>query len=104
MSIKAEKNLKDSELYEECFGYKESRSTLRFYVIILLFVIAVLLFRLYFTSTYGGVEVDGMSMYATLEHKDKLLMRYVEDGEGLERGDVIVVDVRKYPECKNVGS
>lgn len=97
-----EKHLKNSELYEERYGYKEERATVRFYVIFLLFVILLLSFRAYFVNSYGGVEVDGASMYTTLEHKDKLLMRYVEDGEGLERGDVIVVDVSDYHECRNI--
>ena len=46
--------------------------------------------------------VDGSSMYKTLEHGEKLLMRYVENGEGLERGDVIVVYVGDYEECSNI--
>ena len=35
-------------------------------------------------------------MNQTLQDGDKLLMRYVRNGEGLERGDVIVVDVQPY--------
>ncbi len=102
MTNKKEKKLTDSELYEAHYGYREDRATVRFYVILLLIVTAVLSLRFYFTNTYGGVEVDGMSMYSTLMHKDKLLMRYVEDGEGLQRGDVIVVDVQNYPECQSI--
>ena len=98
------KNLKDSVLYERHYEYKEERKAFRFYAVIIALICFVLGLRFYFIDNYGGVEVDGLSMYPTLMHKDMLLMRYVEDGEGLQRGDVIVVDVREYPECKNVGS
>ena len=41
-------------------------------------------------------------MYRTLENGDKLLMKYARDGDELERGDIIVVYVGDYPECKGI--
>lgn len=92
-----ERDLQDSELYEERFGYREQRSTNRFYAFAFLFLFLVLLFRLYWTSNYGGVQVEGSSMYDTLESGERLLMRFC-DGEDADYGDVIVVHVGDYPE------
>ena len=38
-------------------------------------------------------------MLQTLHNGDNLLMEYVDENDELERGDVIIVDVRSYPEC-----
>lgn len=96
------KDLRHSELYEQSFGEEESKSSYWFYAIILLLIAAVLFFRMYWVDNFGGVIVDGRSMERTLFDGDKLLMRYVEDGKGLERGDVIVVGVSDYEECAGV--
>lgn len=88
-----EKDLKDGSLYEYRYRYKARRSSVWFYSILIVIVIAALGFRMYWTSTFGGVYVDGESMAPTLHTGDELLMKY---GADAKRGDVIVVDVRKY--------
>lgn len=88
-----EKDLRDGELYEYRYRYKSRRSTTIFYCVLALIVAAALGFRIYWTNTFGGVYVDGNSMYPTLHSGDELLMKY---GGDAERGDVIVVDVRSY--------
>lgn len=93
-----DKDIRDGELYEECFRYKESRSTNRFYVAILLLILFFVGFRTYWTSTFGGVTVSGDSMNVTLLDQEQLLMKYVHNGKGLDYGDVIVVHVESYPE------
>ena len=97
-----DKDLRYSELYERRFEEGESKSSFWFYAVFLVLIIAILLFRAYWIKNYGGVIVDGSSMRNTLQDGDKLLIRYVEDGKGLERGDVIVVDVGGYEECAGV--
>lgn len=88
-----ERDLRDGELYEYRYHYKSNRSTMWFYCILALIVAAALSFRIYWTNTFGGVLVDGESMYATLTTGDELVMKY---NAKPERGDVIVLDVRKY--------
>jgi signal peptidase I len=90
-----DRDLRDGELYEYRFRYKSSRSTAWFYCILALIVVAALAFRIYWTNTFGGVLVDGSSMNMTLMNGDELLMKY---GSDAQRGDIIVVDVRKYHE------
>ena len=94
---KDKQSIQNTELYEERFAIKSSRSTYRFVIAILIMVFALLAFRFYWINTFGGVVVDGPSMCNTLQDKDKLLMRYC-DGEDAERGDVIVVHVENIPE------
>lgn len=88
-----EKDLRDGSLYEYVYRYKARRSSVRFYCILLLLVAAALCFRMYWTSTFGGVYVDGDSMMMTLLDGDELIMKY---GSDAKRGDVIVLDVRSY--------
>ena len=92
-----ERDLRDGELYEARFGWKESRASFWFYAVIVFLLCAVILARDYWVSTFSRVEVDGRSMERTLQSGDKLLMRYVE-AEELQRGDVIVVYVGDYAE------
>jgi len=94
-----DKNLSDSELYEARFGYKSNRSNHRFYAVILAVFTLFLGLRTYWVQTFGGIVVDGPSMMQTLQNKDKLLMLYASERVELKRGDIIVVDVRSYPEC-----
>ena len=96
------KDFRESELYQAPLG-QEKQGGYLFYAILLLCFVLVLSFRVWWTTNYGGVEVDGKSMCQTLQDEDFLLMRKVHDGKGLERGDVIVVYVGEYPECKTVG-
>lgn len=88
-----ERQLRDGDLYEYRFQYKSKRSAARFVCWLLVVVLAAFSFRMWWTSHYGGVYVDGPSMMNTLRDEDELLMRY---GSDAERGDVIIVDVRKY--------
>ncbi len=96
-----EKDLRDGELYEYRYRYKSRRSTTIFYCVLALIVAAALGFRIYWTNTFGGVYVDGSSMYPTLHSGDELLMKY---GGDAERGDVIVVDVRSYGDEYDFGN
>lgn len=96
-----EKDLRDGELYEYRYRYKSRRSTTIFYCVLALIVAAALGFRIYWTNTFGGVYVDGNSMYPTLHSGDELLMKY---GGDAERGDVIVVDVRSYGDEYDFGN
>lgn len=98
-----EKDIRNSELYEACYGFKERRSNARFYIVIMLILAFMFGFRGYWVNHFRGVEVSGASMYATLESGDKLLMR-TAGADKAERGDVIVVYVGDYPECASVGS
>ena len=41
-------------------------------------------------------------MKKTLFNGEEYLMKYYREGDELERGDIIVIDVRDYPECKGV--
>lgn len=91
-------DIRKGDLYEECFHYKERRSTNRFYVIILTLILLLVGFRTYWTSTFGGVTVSGDSMNITLFDQEQLLMKYVRNGKGLDYGDVIVVHVEDYPQ------
>lgn len=91
------KNLKNSPLYEERYGYKEDGKATAFYLILLLLVFAILSFRIYLVNNYGGVEVSGTSMCDTLYSGEQLLMKNT-DGSDAKRGDVIVVYVGGYEE------
>ncbi len=94
-------SLKYSELRQAPLG-KEREEGYWLYIVLALMLFLALFFRFWWTNNYGGVVVDGSSMYKTLVDGEKLLMRYVEDGEGIERGDVIVVDVGDYEECDGI--
>lgn len=96
--------LQEGELYEERFGFRERNSTFRFLVVFLALVFALLGFRIFWASTFGGVVVDGGSMNQTLSNGDELLMRYVSEKRFPKRGDVIVIYVGDYAECKDVSS
>ena len=94
-------SLKYSELRQAPLG-KEREEGYWLYIVLALMLFLALFFRFWWTNNYGGVVVDGSSMYKTLIDGEKLLMRYVEDGEGIERGDVIVVNVGDYEECDGI--
>ena len=96
------KDLKGSPLYESRYGDKERRSNFIFLSVLAFLFLAVFAFRTYFVETFGGVVVDGSSMNLTLKHQDKLLMRYTNKRYKAERGDIIVVYVGDYPECKDI--
>lgn len=86
-----EKSLKDSILYERRFEKKSGFSVV--YRVLAALVLLTLCFRLYWTTNYFCVTVDGSSMNPTLVSGEKLLVRY---GSDAERGDVIIVDVSGY--------
>ncbi len=96
------KDLRDSDLYESCFRYKERRSNFIFFSVLFALVIGLFSFRVWWTSSFGGVIVDGESMNNTLYDGEKLLMRYAGKNNQANRGDVIVVYVGDYPECNSV--
>lgn len=99
-----EKQIQNNELYESCFHYKERRSTLRFVIVLLSVLFVVLCFRAYFSVNFGGVIVDGASMNKTLYNGEELLMRRTDEKYKAKRGDIIVVNVSAYPECRGVES
>ena len=80
---------------------KKKKSGYGFYIFLAVFVVLVFGLRIWWTNSFGGVQVDGDSMNQTLQDGESLLMRYVKDGQGLERGDVIVVSVGDYAEFAN---
>lgn len=88
-----EKSLKDSILYQRRFEKKSGLSV--FYWVLLTLFLAAILFRVYWTTNYFCVTVDGSSMNPTLVTSEKLLVRY---GSDAERGDIVIVDVRSYKE------
>ena len=94
----------DNELYEEQHRFKERRSNARFFVIVVACILLLLGFRWWWTSTFGGVVIDGSSMNPTLYHGEKLLMKYTDEESEVKRGDVIVVYVGDYEECRTVSS
>ena len=98
------KDLTQSTLYEEHYRFAERRSNVRFVAWIVVLILFLFGLRLYWTSTYGGVEIDGASMNKTLFDGEQLLMRYSKDGTDAKRGDIIVVYVGGYKECASVGS
>ena len=97
MLVELDKDLRNSDLYEEKFRFKEGQSNIRFYSILLFIVSVLMAFHSYWVMNFGGVTVSGSSMYKTLYSGEQLLMKYV-DGKEAKRGDVIVVYVGDYPE------
>ncbi len=93
--------MKNSQLYEERHQTGERSSGLLFFSIALVIFALFFCFRAYWVDTFGGVTVDGASMNKTLYHGENLIMRYYEEGEALQRGDIIVVDVTHYPDVQN---
>ena len=98
------KDLSGSELYEARYRFKERRSNVRFFVSMLLVFLIFFGLRIYWTTTFGGVEIDGDSMNRTLVDGQQLLMKYSDQGRDAKRGDVIVVYVGDYVECASVRS
>ncbi len=90
----------DNEAEEE-FEKKGKGAWIGFFIFLTVLLAAFFAFRSYWTKTFGGVQVDGRSMNMTLQHGENLLMKYVFDGQGVERGDVIVVYVGGYEEFKD---
>lgn len=96
-----DKNLAESDLYESRFRFKERKSNSNFVLSILALLIAFTGIRTFWVENFGGIVVDGESMKNTLSDGDKLLVQYAKKGVEPKRGDVIIVDVRGYPECGN---
>lgn len=96
-----DKNLAESDLYESRFHVKERKSNSRFFLSILGFFMVFIGLRMFWVQNFGGIVVDGASMKMTLQDGDKLLARYAKAGVVAKRGDIIIVDVRGYPECGN---
>ena len=98
-----DKDFQDNELYQAPLG-EEREGGYGIYIFLAFLIVLALFFRVWWTNNFGGVQVDGASRYQTLNDEEKLLMRYVEDGQGVERGDVIVVYVGEYEECSSISS
>ncbi len=92
-------DLRDSQLYEDCYRFKEKRSNLRIYSILFALFFVFFAFRSYWVNTFGGVLVDGPSMNQTLRDGEQLIIRYA-GSKSAERGDIIVVHVENYPEVQ----
>ncbi len=92
-------DLKESALYEARYRFKERRSNVRFFILLLALAFLFLGLRTYWVSNFGGVVVDGSSMRKTLAHGQELVMQYAESRDA-KRGDVIVVHVENYPEVQ----
>ncbi len=80
---------------------KDRRGTCLFLVFLLLMIITFCGCRGALEKTWGRIVVSGFSLQPTLQDGDKLIMRLV-DGTEAERGDIIVVDVRKYPQAAHL--
>ena len=98
-----EKPLSDGELYQSRFGEKESKATTIFWSVLLALFLLIFCFRLYISNHFIGVEVSGPSMNQTLYNGEELLMRKIDEDHNAKRGDVIVVDVRRYNFPEKVG-
>lgn len=81
---------------ESTKNHRATRGDVIFYTIIAVLFVAIIGFRVWVVNALGRVEVSGSSMCQTLQDGDTLTMKLVKDGKGLERGDIIVVDVRNY--------
>lgn len=92
------KNSLDTQLYENCFHFKERRSDNIFYAVLLAIVLLFASVLGYFTLCFFGVTVSGDSMRETLYSGENLLMRYVDDFYKADYGDVIIVRVDGYKE------
>lgn len=95
-----DRELKNGELYEAKFGWKEKRSNNLFMLVFALAMVFVIGFVSWFHVNFSGVQVDGSSMQKTLTGGEYLLMRQVRGGQGFTYGDVVVVDVAHYPEIQ----
>lgn len=94
----ADKSIKNTELYEERFGFKERNSTFRYLLVLLTLFLLIFGARIYFTTAFSGVVVDGKSMNHTLQDNQRLLMRPTDEKHKADYGDIIVVYVGEYPE------
>ena len=96
-----EKQLKDGALYEEKFRFKERRDNAIFILAVWLIILLALIFRAYWGTAYGGVQVSGTSMERTLHSGDKLLVKKTSWLHQADYGDVIVVRVDGYSEWQD---
>ena len=97
--------METSPLYEEIHRGETKRSNARFFATLLFVILIFLCLRGAFVSSFARIDVDGTSMYPTLKNDDSLFMQY-SDTSGASgffcytktpaRGDVVIVDVRKY--------
>ncbi len=95
------KPLSDNPLYEWRHRFKERRLNGYLTAAFLAMLILFLAFIGWWTSSFGGVVIDGSSMNQTLQDGETLLMRYA-NGDSAKRGDIIVIYVGDYEECKSV--
>ena len=100
MTMKGEKRLQDSELYESCHHFQERRSNARFFFATLIVLWAFAFALNCWHSAFGGVQVSGPSMLNTLQDGEYLLMKYYNEGDDLPYGSVIILDIAHYPEVQ----
>ena len=81
---------------EFTFGEEERKSNFRFFAVFLCVLFLLLFLWNAFVSAFGVIIVDGNSMNLTLTDGQKLLMRFTTENYQAKRGDVIIVDVKKY--------
>ena len=95
------KSEKEEEKMQEPMKQDNKKGGYGFYIALSIVFVFALGFRIWWANSFGGVKVDGASMEQTLHDGENLLMEYVREGKGLERGDIIVVEVGKYAEFEN---
>ena len=93
--------MKKSKLYESRFGFRERNSTFAWLCGLFIFCVVFFGSILYVATTHIGIEVEGSSMKRTLFHGDKLFAKSTIEREA-DYGDIIIVSVQKYEECKSV--
>lgn len=85
-----------SAIKERFYAEEERSANVRFFSVLLcVFLIICCLWGM-FVRAFGVIIVDGNSMNQTFVNGEKLLMRFTTDNFKAERGDVIVVNVKKY--------
>lgn len=75
---------------------RAKRSDIIFYTVMAVLFVTIIGLRLWVSNAFGRVEVSGTSMCQTLQDGDILTMNLIKDGKGLERGDIIVINVSEY--------
>ena len=60
-----DKDFQDNELYQAPLG-KEREGDYGIYIFLAFLIVLALFFRVWWTDNFGGVQVDGLSMYQTL--------------------------------------
>ena len=81
---------------ERYYAHEERASNIRFFTVLLCVFLFFTCLWSAFVSSFGLIVVDGNSMNKTLVDGQKLFMRFTTEDYQAERGDIIVVSVKKY--------